>query len=412
MFKQVAAYVESFIPEGHRGDPELLRKGRIFVWLYASGIPLVLLLNLVELITGSLVNPLLGFGFIGFFVLMLNALKRGFSAERLNNAIILVAYAAFVFGALDLGGLRAANLPFIILFPQVAMLLNSRASGIFWLIVSALVVIGIYALSRSGAAHLIGDDALSNDTMVVGFMLNAMVFIFAMLYISESSRISTLRMLQAEKKRSDDLLLNILPADVAEELKREGRSMARHYDEVTVLFTDFKGFTDISEKLTPQQLVEEINSCFEAFDAIMDRCGIEKIKTIGDAYMAVGGLPKPTPDAAARTVQAALEMQAFIREREKLNAAKGLPAFEMRIGIHTGPVVAGIVGVKKFQYDIWGDTVNTASRMESSGEVGKVNISEATYALVKDEFECEYRGEIEAKGKGKLGMWFAQIQNT
>jgi class 3 adenylate cyclase len=412
MFRPIAAYVESFIPDGHKGDPELLRKGRIFVWLYASGIPLVLLLNLVELITGSLVNPLLGFGFIGFFVLMLNAFKRGFSAERLNNVLILVAYAAFVFGALDLGGLRAANLPFIILFPLVAMLLNSRASGIFWLIVSAAVVIGIYSLDHIGLSHLIGDAALSNDTMVVGFMLNALVFIFAMLYISESSRINTLRMLQAEKQRSDDLLLNILPAEVAEELKREGRFMARHYDEVTVLFTDFKGFTDISEKLSAQQLVEEINSCFEAFDAIMGKHGIEKIKTIGDAYMAVGGLPKPIPDAAARTVQAALEMQAFIRERENLNAAKGLPSFEMRIGIHTGPVVAGIVGIKKFQYDIWGDTVNTASRMESSGEVGKVNISEATYALVKDEFECEYRGEIEAKGKGRLGMYFASMKKA
>jgi class 3 adenylate cyclase len=215
------------------------------------------------------------------------------------------------------------------------------------------------------------------------------------------------RVIEKEKDRSENLLLNILPADVAEELKEKGRSEARNYDDVSILFTDFKGFTEASAKLSAQDLVTEINVCFEAFDNIVAEHGIEKIKTIGDAYMAAGGLPVPTPDSARNTVMAALAMQDFIRRRKAENEALGKPAFEMRVGIHTGPVVAGIVGVKKFQYDIWGDTVNTASRMESSGEPGKVNISSATYELVKDQFTCEYRGEIEVKGKGKMGMYFA-----
>ena len=216
--------------------------------------------------------------------------------------------------------------------------------------------------------------------------------------------------LQVEKDRSENLLLNILPADIAAELKEKGKADARDFDMVSILFTDFKGFTAASEKLSAQELVAEINTCFEAFDGIMGKYNIEKIKTIGDAYMAAGGLPVPSDDAVKNTVLAALEMQAFITDRKATNDAANKPAFEMRVGIHTGPVVAGIVGVKKFAYDIWGDTVNTASRMESSGGVGKVNISQATYELLKDDadFTFESRGKIEAKGKGKVKMYFVE----
>jgi adenylate cyclase len=209
-----------------------------------------------------------------------------------------------------------------------------------------------------------------------------------------------------ERKRSDELLLNILPGEVAEELKQKGEAEARLMEHVTVLFTDFKGFTAMSEQMTPKELVRDLHDCFTVFDRICEQHGIEKIKTIGDAYMAAGGLPTPCTDHAQRVVRAALEMAEVVAQGRTRKMTQGRPYFEIRIGIHTGPVVAGIVGVKKFQYDIWGDTVNTASRMESSGEVGRVNISEATYALVKDDFQCEYRGELEAKGKGRMGMWF------
>ncbi len=211
-----------------------------------------------------------------------------------------------------------------------------------------------------------------------------------------------------EKERSEELLLNILPANIVEELKRDGKSPARHFEQVSVLFTDFKQFTKVSEKLTASELVSEIDICFKAFDKIIQKYGIEKIKTVGDAYMAATGLDPSEEKGAQPLILAALEMQQFIIDRQHVRKKEHMPFFEMRCGIHTGPVVAGIVGEKKFQYDIWGDTVNMAARMESSGEEGRVNISQSTYAIVKNDpnFEFISRGKIKAKNKGEVYMYY------
>lgn len=213
-----------------------------------------------------------------------------------------------------------------------------------------------------------------------------------------------------EKDRSNNLLLNILPAEIAEELKEKGKSEARNFDNVSILFTDFKEFTQTSEKLSAKELVEEINVCFEFFDSVCDKYNIEKIKTIGDSYMAAGGLPIPKLESTKNTILAALEMCDFIKKREHILLAKDKLPFQMRVGISTGPVVAGIVGTKKFQYDIWGDTVNTASRMETAGEVGRVNVSQFTYKMLKEDpdFIFAPRGKIEAKGKGEIDMYFVE----
>ncbi|MBL7954571.1 MAG: hypothetical protein JNJ91_06005 [Flavobacteriales bacterium] len=255
-----------------------------------------------------------------------------------------------------------------------------------------------------GEARVARERTRRNIVLFAGLGL----LVFGVVVFKQRQR--TMKALQ----RSDELLLNILPTEVAEELKEKGYAEAKHFDSATILFTDFKGFTQMSENVSPADLVAELNTCFKAFDGIMARYGIEKIKTIGDAYMAAGGLPVPSEDSAQKTVLAALDMQTFIAHRKAERSAKCLPFFEMRVGIHTGPVVAGIVGVKKFQYDIWGDTVNTASRMESSGEVGQVNISEATYALVKDVpgFTFTPRGKVQAKGKGELEMYFVERMPT
>ena len=209
-----------------------------------------------------------------------------------------------------------------------------------------------------------------------------------------------------EKERSDELLLNILPAETAEELKNSGKSAARHFEQVTVMFTDFKGFTFMAEKLSPQALVDEIDFCFRYFDQIMSKYQVEKIKTIGDAYMCAGGLPIPNTTNPHDVVMAAIEIQQFMEKLRAERKKENKLFFELRIGINTGPVVAGIVGTKKFQYDIWGDTVNVAARMESGGEVGKVNVSQSTYELIKDKFICKHRGEVEAKNKGAVHMYF------
>lgn len=211
-----------------------------------------------------------------------------------------------------------------------------------------------------------------------------------------------------EKEKTELLLLNILPEEVAEELKAKGSAAAKQFDKVTVMFTDFKGFTQISEKLTPSELVAEIHTCFKAFDNIITKYNIEKIKTIGDAYMCAGGVPVANKTNPDDVIKAAIEIQQFMQQHLKQRKNENKEPFEIRIGIHTGPVVAGIVGVKKFAYDIWGDTVNIASRMESSSEAGKINISGSTHELVKDKFNCTHRGKIQAKKKGEVDMYFVE----
>ena len=211
---------------------------------------------------------------------------------------------------------------------------------------------------------------------------------------------------KVERKKSDKLLLNILPEEVAEELKEKGSVTPVLFEQTSIMFTDFKGFTMIAEHLTPQELIKELDGCFSQFDKITGRNNLEKLKTIGDAYMCAGGIPKVNATHAIDSCLAAAEIQSFMRQMKEIKQAMNIPYWELRLGIHSGPVMAGVVGEKKFAYDVWGDTVNTASRMESSGTPGKVNISYATYELVKDFFECEYRGEIDAKNKGKVMMYY------
>ena len=215
--------------------------------------------------------------------------------------------------------------------------------------------------------------------------------------------------IEKEMNRSDHLLHNILPLETAQELKECGKVHAKKFESVTVLFTDFKEFTIHSEHLTPEQLVESVNYYFSKFDDIIGKYGLEKIKTIGDAYMCAGGLPFPCPEHPFKVIKAAFEIVKFM-EKEKYSEKPGIAHFEIRLGVNTGPVVAGVVGSKKFAYDIWGDTVNVAARMESNSESGMINISENTYALVKNDFECEYRGEIDVKNKGMMKMYYVNVK--
>ena len=215
---------------------------------------------------------------------------------------------------------------------------------------------------------------------------------------------ATNKLIEEEKDRSEKLLLNILPEETANELKENGKVQAKKFESVTVLFTDFEGFTAWAERVEPVRLVESIDFYFKAFDEIITKYGLEKIKTIGDSYMCAGGLPTYCATHASDVIKASKEMIRFVEDLP-LKDERFLH-FSMRVGVHTGPVVAGIVGTKKWQYDIWGDTVNIASRMESMSELGRVNLSESTHDIIKNEFSCEFRGEIEVKNRGFLKMYF------
>lgn len=212
------------------------------------------------------------------------------------------------------------------------------------------------------------------------------------------------RTISKEKKRSDNLLLNILPSKIAQELKQNGKVEAVKFEAVTVLFTDFVEFSKVAEHIDPEHLVKSIDYYFKKFDEIISKHSLEKIKTIGDSYMCVSGLPTPNINHAINAVKAAKEITDMVNN--ELPNVDELAKFEVRVGLHSGPVVAGIVGIKKWQYDVWGDTVNISSRMESNSEAGRINISETTYQEIKDEFPCEYRGEIEVKNRGVLKMYF------
>jgi adenylate cyclase len=243
----------------------------------------------------------------------------------------------------------------------------------------------------------------------LGFLV---LLFFVILYLRKRKTTSVLRdknqEIAAEKDKSDALLLNILPNSVAEELKNFGKTSSFRYDEATVMFTDFKGFTTFASENDPEDVVAMLDYYFRGFDEIISHFRIEKIKTIGDAYLCVSGAPMANPDHAKDMVQAALIFQEFVRKSAHKRFGKGSELLEMRIGIHSGPLVAGVVGSKKFAYDVWGDTVNVAARMEQASESGQINVSENVVQACGDNFHFYYRGELEAKNKGKLKMYFVE----
>lgn len=244
----------------------------------------------------------------------------------------------------------------------------------------------------------------AKNALIAGLGLVSLIIFI--LYRDYLQKTKTNKLLDSQKAEIEALLLNILPDEVAKELQRDGVATPRFYESASVLFTDFKSFTALADRMSPQDVVAELNDCFIAFDDIIEKYNIEKIKTIGDAYMCAGGIPVPNPDHYHNIVKAGKEIQRYIIQRNKERVAAGLPPWEIRIGIHVGPLVAGVVGKKKYAYDIWGSTVNIASRMESNGEPGQINISAATYELIKEDYECTHRGKIYAKNVGDIDMYF------
>jgi adenylate cyclase len=310
----------------------------------------------------------------------------------LSNFITVLALGNFLnSGAAVLWG---------ICYPLIGMLLFYGPRRTVWW---TLPVIANIALSVFGAPYLrqtISVPALVAQIILFTNLLSIFgITVLALTYILDQ-RDAAFRLLRGEQEKAENLLLNILPAEIAAILKAEHRVIAEHFEGASILFADIVNFTPLSATLTPGELVELLNEIFSYFDDMVDRHGLEKIKTIGDCYMIAAGVPRPRSDHAHTLTQIALEMQAFVKQRKF--QGKNI-AF--RIGINSGSVVAGVIGRKKFIYDLWGDAVNTASRMESHGVSGSVQITRATYELIKDEFDCTPQGTIFIKGKGEMEVW-------
>ncbi|MGI9176847.1 MAG: adenylate/guanylate cyclase domain-containing protein, partial [Pirellulales bacterium] len=216
------------------------------------------------------------------------------------------------------------------------------------------------------------------------------------------------RQVQESLRKTQELLYKVFPRQIADELASSGQSQPRHFDSVSVVFTDFVGFTKIAETMSPRELIDDLERYFLRFDQLLAACHMEKLKTIGDAYMAAGGVPEPNGSHAIDAALYAIGLREIVADIARNRQGSGLKPFPIRIGIHTGPLVAGVIGEQRFLYDLWGDTVNLASRMESGGAAGQINVSEATQRLVEPFFECTPRGQIEVKGKGAVGMFFLE----
>jgi class 3 adenylate cyclase/tetratricopeptide (TPR) repeat protein len=268
--------------------------------------------------------------------------------------------------------------------------------------------INLLTKDKALTALQLNRQKLAKRTLMVGLVL---VFLIALLiFRNYRAKVKTNKILDRQKDEIEHLLLNILPSEVANELQVNGYAKPRNYESVSVMFTDFKGFTTIADTLSPHEVVAELNDCFTAFDEIMEKFKLEKIKTIGDSYMCAGGIPVSNEEHPVNMIRAGMEICDYMYHKNEKRKAAGLPPWELRIGMHVGQVVAGVVGKNKYAYDIWGSTVNIASRMESNGEPGRINISSAAYELVKEKYECTYRGKIYAKNVGEIDMYFVQSE--
>jgi class 3 adenylate cyclase len=272
-----------------------------------------------------------------------------------------------------------------------------------------------FELSKKEVELNLKEAQINSETQVRLGLIGVLVLILLIAFIiyrNSLQKTKVNKILDKQKDQIEHLLLNILPKEVAYELQTNGNSKPRQFDEVSILFTDFQGFTSIADKLSPGELVEDLNECFIEFDSITDKYNLEKIKTIGDSYMCAGNIPSPDPEHAYKIVKAALEILTFMEKHNLRRQNKNLQPLEIRIGLHVGPVVAGVVGKKKYAYDIWGSAVNIASRMESNGTPGKVNISADMFFAIKNRFDCTYRGKVKAKNLGDLDMYYVENEKS
>ncbi len=314
------------------------------------------------------------------------------------------------------GGYSSTLFPWLASTPIVAVLMWSKAASLFSLFVVLVLEFGFFYLYQNNYAFPNQLNPAIEKIFYLACNLGLVLILYWIAIVFENAKDNALNSLyeknhelEIEKDKSEKLLLNILPSEVAQELKETGKAEAKLFTDVTVMFIDFIGFTTVAENLGPQELVNEIDYCFQNFDMTISQFGLEKIKTVGDAYITAAGLPQQSDNHAHDTVKAAIALCEFMEKYKVQRLAAKTVYFECRIGINSGSVVAGIVGVRKFAYDIWGDTVNIAARMEQNSATGQINVSKSTYELVQNDFKFKYRGKVEAKNKGEIDMYFLEV---
>ncbi|MEO1149042.1 MAG: adenylate/guanylate cyclase domain-containing protein [Cyanobacteria bacterium J06638_22] len=405
--------VRFFIPDNIPKDVESQRKAKLTVGVLL----IVAYFNLNYIVISYLIHYPGGLlSQIPLFIVSIVSLllyKYKFPPKIIYPVYFSFCSVAIAITVFYSGGYHSILFPWLASTPIVAVLVWSKKHSVFSLFVVLVLELVFFYLYQSDYDFPNQIDPSIQKIFYLACNLGLVLILYWIAIVFENAKDSALESLQErnhelaiEKQKSEDLLLNILPTKVAEELKEKGSSEAKLFADVTIMFIDFVGFTNITEQMGPRELVSEIDYCFKNFDVIISKFGLEKIKTVGDAYIAAGGLPERSDSHALDIVKAAIAICEFMEEYQEQRLEKEAVYFEHRIGIHSGSVVAGIVGIKKFAYDIWGDAVNTAARMEQSSEPGRINISKATYDLVKDHFEFQHRGKVQAKNKGTLDMYF------
>jgi class 3 adenylate cyclase len=410
-------FISKFIPDKARLDEWDYRKHRLFV-----SVSFISALYALFFLPSSLLEHYYGATYVILFFIFCNTLFP-FILRRGVSLIIMACAYIFVLG-LSLSAIMyisggvyhtATDPQLMVLLPIMALLFINFRAAVLWFFIAVALVAAFGILQLYGVSFAIKMEykyiQLQNLLAVCGHI----VLVFMVINVFEKQKniafdkmLEKNKIIEQEKEKSDQLLLNILPAEVMEELKETGKTQAKNYDLVTVLFADFANFTTITEEMPPEELVSSIDDYFQMIDNIITKFNVEKIKTVGDAYICAAGLTNADNHNPTLMVDVAIDITEAVQIKNKKRDAEGRVCFEMRIGIHSGPLVAGVVGIKKFAYDIWGDTVNTAARMQQLGEPGKINISGTTRELIKHRFNCVYRGRMEAKHKGLIDMYFVE----
>lgn len=402
-----------FIPAKFMSDEEVFRKARIFV----NTVTVTFFFALFYVGNCALFRmPHVAWQIGAYSILFLSLLflfKNGVSLIVCGNLFTFLFYTSNLYDIFYTGGLYSGTLPWLAMVPVTAILISSLRSAFIWMIISLFTSVIVGILYHNGFPFQFEIDKSYIHTLLITSHSGLIVIVFVVSYVMENAYIRSLNVLdeknkaiEEERRKADELLLNILPAEVMDELKKTGKTTARNYDLVTVMFVDFKDFTLVSNDLSPEELVNSIDLYFETFDSIVTDQGIEKIKTVGDAYLCAAGLPIPNTRNPVEMVSVAFKFLQAVEKLKEKRSAENKTSFDVRIGIHSGPLIAGVVGTKKFAYDIWGDAVNTAARMQQHGKEGRINISGTTYELIKHRFHCTHRGRIDAKNKGLVDMYF------